>query len=82
MPEFKTPVSRRARLFRKGRDRWKQKALDRQQKIRALEIKIRDLSSSRQNWKQRALEAELQLKKQKNGEINEKKNKSKSSKQT
>ena len=82
MQEFKSPVSRQARLFRKGRALWKQKALDRQQKIRALEIKIRDLSSSRQNWKQRALEAELQLKKQKDGETTEKKNKSKSSRQT
>ena len=82
MQDFKSPVGRLARLFKKARDNWKQKALDRQQKIRALEIKVRDLSVSRKNWKQRALEAELQLKKQNNGEINEKKKKLKSKKHT
>lgn len=49
MQEFKSPVSRLARLFQKGRDSWKEKALDRQQKIRALEIKVRDLSLSREH---------------------------------
>ena len=82
MQEFKSPVSRLARLFQKGRDKWKEKALDRQQKIRALEIKVRDLSVSRENWKQRALAAELQLKKQEDGETGEKKRTSKSKKQT
>lgn len=82
MQEFKSSVSRLARLFQKGRDRWKEKALDRQKKIRALEIKVRDLSVSRENWKQRALAAELQLKKQEDGETSEKKKKSKSRKQT
>ena len=82
MQEFKSPVSRLARLFQRGRDSWKEKALDRQQKIRALEIKVRDLSVSRENWKQRALAAELQLKKQKDGETGEKKKKSKPRKQT
>jgi hypothetical protein len=51
-------------LFQKGRNRWKEKALDRQKKVRALEIKVRDLSVSRENWKQRALAAESQLKQQ------------------
>ena len=39
MQEFKSPVSRLARLFQKGRDSWKEKALDRQKKLRTLEIK-------------------------------------------
>lgn len=64
MPEFKSPVSRLARLFQKGRDSWKEKALDKQKKIRALEIKVRDLSASREQWKQRALAAESQIKEQ------------------
>jgi hypothetical protein len=64
MQEFKSPFSRLARLFQKGRNRWKEKALDRQKKVRALEIKVRDLSVSRENWKQRALAAESQLKQQ------------------
>ena len=82
MQEFKSPVSRLARLFQKGRDSWKEKALARQKKVRALEIKVRDLSVSREHWKQRALAAELQLKKQKDGEIGEKKKKSTLRKQT
>lgn len=64
MQEFKSPVSRLARLFQKGRDSWKEKALDKQKKIRALEIKVRDLSASREQWKQRALASESQIKEQ------------------
>ena len=62
MQEFKSPVNRLARLFQKGRDNWKEKALEKQKKIRALEIKVRDLSVSREQWKKRALAAELKLK--------------------
>ncbi|PSB00470.1 hypothetical protein [Merismopedia glauca] len=59
--EFKSPTSRLARLFRAGRDNWKEKALGKQKKIRALEIKVRDLSASREYWKNRAILAELGL---------------------
>jgi hypothetical protein len=62
MQEYKSPVSRLARLFEKGRDNWKEKALSKQKKLRALEIKVRDLSDSRAHWKARALAAEAQLK--------------------
>ncbi|GJD20513.1 hypothetical protein RIVM261_054690 [Rivularia sp. IAM M-261] len=61
MNEFKSPVSRLARLWRRSRDNWKEKALDKQERLRALEIKVRDLSLSRENWKKRAMEAENQL---------------------
>lgn len=54
MEEFKSPTSRLARLFRKGRDNWKQRALEKQKKVRALEVKVRDLSNSREYWKKRA----------------------------
>jgi hypothetical protein len=64
MQEFKSPVSRLARLFEKGRDNWKEKALLRHKKIRALEIKVRDLLDSREEWKNRALAAESKLKSQ------------------
>jgi hypothetical protein len=56
--EFKSPVSRLARLFRAGRDNWKQKALEKQKKLRASEIKVRDLLASREYWKNRAIAAE------------------------
>lgn len=55
MQEFKSPASRLVRLFKKGRDNWREKALERKQEIRGLEIKIRDLSESRENWKKRAV---------------------------
>jgi hypothetical protein len=62
MQEFKSPVTRLARLFQKGRDNWKEKALEKQVKVRNLEIKVRDLENSRENWKERALAAEKKLK--------------------
>jgi hypothetical protein len=62
MQEFKSPVTRLARLFHKGRDNWREKALEKQSKVRSLEIKIRDLTNSRSNWKARALAAENKLK--------------------
>ncbi|MEM7580666.1 MAG: hypothetical protein AAF316_12635 [Cyanobacteria bacterium P01_A01_bin.80] len=68
MQEFKSPVSRLARLFKKGRDSWREKALEKQKKIRTLEIKVRDLSTSREHWKQRALAAESKLKENNLGE--------------
>jgi hypothetical protein len=74
MQEFKSPISRLARLFQKGRDNWREKALEKQAKVRALEVKVRDLSDSRENWKARALTAEGKLKDQKmEGELEEKK---------
>ena len=64
MQEFKSPTSRLARLFRNGRDNWKERALEKQKKLRALEIKVRDLSASRDYWKSRAKNAESKLLKQ------------------
>jgi hypothetical protein len=61
MKEFKSPVTRLARLFKQGRDNWKEKALEKQEKMRSLEIKVRDLSNSRANWKARAIAAEKKL---------------------
>lgn len=61
MQEFKSPSSRLARLFHKSRDKWKQRALEKQKKLRALEIKVRDLSTSRDYWKNRAKIAEEKL---------------------
>ena len=73
MQEFKSPISRLARLFRNGRDNWKEKALEKQKKLRALEIKVRDLSASRENWKTRALIAESKLSQQNSEEGREQK---------
>ncbi len=61
MDTFKTPVARLARLFQKSRDAWdawKAKARDKQRRLRAAQVKIRDLETSRAYWKDRALTAE------------------------
>ncbi|NMF86849.1 hypothetical protein [Nodosilinea sp. P-1105] len=76
MPEFKSSPSRLARLFRSSRDQWKERAAVKQKKLRALEIKVRDLSESRARWKDRAvqlkqevneLKAQIQTEAQKKG---------------
>jgi hypothetical protein len=43
MNDLKTPVSRLLRLVGQARDRWKAKALERQQRLRAAQVRIRDL---------------------------------------
>jgi hypothetical protein len=58
MDTFKTPVARLARLFQASRDAWKAKALDKQRRLRAAQVKIRDLEASRAYWKNRAMAAE------------------------
>jgi hypothetical protein len=58
MNDLKTPASRLLRLFRDARDRWRAKALERQKRLRAAQVRIRDLEHSRAYWKARALAAE------------------------
>jgi hypothetical protein len=60
MNDLKTPVSRLLRLVRCARDRWKAKALERQKRLRAAQVRIRDLEHSRAYWKARALATEGQ----------------------
>jgi hypothetical protein len=60
MNDLKTPVARLARLLCDARERWKAKALERQQRLRAAQVRIRDLEHSRAYWKARALAAEGQ----------------------
>ena len=60
MNDLKTPVSRLLRLVRGARDRWKEKALERQKRLRAAQVRIRDLEHSRAYWKTRALSAQRQ----------------------
>jgi hypothetical protein len=58
MNDLKTPMSRLLRMFRGARDRWRAKALERQKRLRAAQVRIRDLEHSRAYWKARALAAE------------------------
>lgn len=60
-PEFRSPKRCLARSFRLSRDRWKLKASQRRQQIKALQVKARDLEVSRDLWKAKALHLEAQL---------------------
>jgi hypothetical protein len=58
MNDVKTPFTRLLRLTRAARDAWKGKAQERQKRLRAAQVRIRDLEQSRSYWKMRALAAE------------------------
>ena len=58
---YKSSIQRLAQLFKRSRDTWKQRAQDKQEKLRRQAIRIRDLEASRERWKQRAQRAEDQL---------------------
>lgn len=60
-PEFRSPKRALARSFRLSRDRWKHKAAQRRQQIKALQIRVRDLETSRDLWKDKALHLTAQL---------------------
>ena len=50
-PEFESSPARLARLFRRSRDTWKERAADKQRAVKKLRITVRDLSESRDHWK-------------------------------
>ncbi len=58
MKGFKTSESRLVKLFQQGRENWRKRAAEKQKKMRGMEIKIRDLSLSRDQWKEKALAAQ------------------------
>jgi hypothetical protein len=60
-PPFPQDYARQARLFRQGRERWKRRCAAKQDQIRALRVRIRDLEASRARWKQAALQNRSQL---------------------
>ncbi len=74
MKGYKSSETRLVYLFKNAREKWKERALSKQQKLRAMETKVRDLYSSREKWKEKALELEASLK-QKEKEIEELKKK-------
>lgn len=63
MEGYKSSIQRLANLFKRGRDVWKQRATEKQKKLRVQEIRIRDLEKSRELWKRRAQTAEAQVRK-------------------
>ncbi|MDJ0578271.1 MAG: hypothetical protein QNJ65_24345 [Xenococcaceae cyanobacterium MO_234.B1] len=64
MKGYKSNETSLVYLFKEGREKWKERALSKQKKLRAMEIKVRDLALSREKWKKKAkqLEASLQKK--------------------
>lgn len=60
--EFKTPITKLAKQFEVSRNQWKVKALRRAERIKVLEMRVKELSESRDRWKQRAKDAKLALK--------------------
>lgn len=58
--EFRTPVRILLPKILKSRDDWKEKCQLRRVKNKALKIKVRDLSASRDTWRQKS--EELQAK--------------------
>jgi chromosome segregation ATPase len=61
MTDYKSSPNRLARFFRESRDGWKQKAVERQNRLRAADVKARDLAKSRDKWKQEAKETKQRL---------------------
>lgn len=61
MSEYKSSVNRLARLFKRSRDKWRERSKAKQKRIRALETKVRDISKSREQWKQKAKQAQQEL---------------------
>ena len=50
---FSTPLRILAPKLLRSRDGWKRKATERKRRLKAAQVKIRDLQDSRQFWKER-----------------------------
>jgi hypothetical protein len=53
--------ARMANFFRRSRDSWKKRSLKYQERIKALDGKVRDLERSRDKWKAEAKESQREL---------------------
>jgi hypothetical protein len=58
---YKSSPPRLARVFEESRDRWKERAAQKQRGIRRLRVSVRDLKASRDHWKAEARQATQQL---------------------
>lgn len=56
-PPSPKDYARQARLARTSRDRWRQRCAAKQDAIRYLRVRLRELEASRQRWKDEALQA-------------------------
>ena len=60
-PKYRSPKRALARAFRLSRDRWKKKATQRRQELKALQVRLRDLEISRDLWKDKAVHLQRQV---------------------
>jgi hypothetical protein len=61
MSGYKTDDNRLIAIFKSSRNSWKNKCALKQRKIKSLEIKLRDTTSSRAKWKHRTKVIQTQL---------------------
>lgn len=61
--EYKSPLRKLVKFFKKSRDQWKAKNREAKAKIKYLNNRVRDLEKSRDQWKQKAKKFETELKK-------------------
>jgi hypothetical protein len=61
LPPFRSPKRALARSFLLSRNRWKAKATQRLQQLKAARVRLRDLQISRDLWKRKALHLQQQL---------------------
>ena len=50
---YKTPLKKLSAFFESSRDKWKERSANKQKDIDELEVKVRDLTKSRNNWKEK-----------------------------
>lgn len=62
MKGYKTTDTRLVSLFKDAREKWRKRALSKQKKLRAMDIKVRDIAVSREKWKEKAKQLEASLK--------------------
>ena len=60
---YKTPLKKLTAFFENSRDKWKERSRNKQIRIDDLEVKVRDLTKSRDNWKQKYKETKISSKK-------------------
>jgi hypothetical protein len=60
-PEYRSPKRSLAHSFRLSRNRWKAKATQRRDQLRAIKVRLRDVEASRELWKTKALHLQEQL---------------------
>ena len=58
---FSSPQYKLVVFFKKSRDKWKNRAQERRDRIRDMEARVRDLETSRNLWKAKAAKASKQI---------------------